>query len=136
MKVAHHAHRLTQHNATAIFVAHDDADLLRRTMLKDVSSPFPVLVDLSRSTYRTWGLVRTSYAAVWLDPRVWARYARLMAAGERPRGLGRDTRQLGGDFVVRPDGIVGYARPQQRDDRPSVGRLLRVIEQEAGNRGT
>jgi hypothetical protein len=62
------------------------------------------------------------------------RYARLIAAGERPGRLGRDTRQLGGDFIVDPDGIVVYARPQRRDDRPPVGRLLRLIEQERDRR--
>ena len=75
------------------------------------------------------GLQRTSFARLWLDPAVWARYARLLAGGERPRGLGHDTRQLGGDFIVNPDGTLLYSRPQQRDDRPPVGRLLRTIEE-------
>ena len=47
-----------------------------------------------------------------------------MARGERLRPLGRDTLQLGGDFVVNPDGIVTYARPQRRDDRPPVSVLV------------
>jgi len=64
---------------------------------------------------------------VWLDPRVWARYAALVAHGERPRLLGRDTLQLGGDFVVDPDGIVTYARPQRRDDRPPVSVLIHEL---------
>ncbi len=36
--------------------------------------------------------------------------------------------QLGGDFIVSPDGTIAYSRPQRRDDRPSVGELLSTIE--------
>lgn len=123
--------RLSRLGATAAFIAFDRPELLRRTMLRDVDSPFPVLVDSSRATYRTWGLQRASFARVWLDPAVWARYARLIAGGDRVRGLGSDTRQLGGDFIVNPTGTVTYARPQRRDDRPPVGHLLRSIERES-----
>lgn len=130
MKVVQRQDRLEDLNASAVFVAHDDPELLRRTMLRDVSSPFPVLVDQPRDAYHRWGLQRASFARVWLDPQVWRRYADLILSGERPRALGRDTRQLGGDFVLNPDGLIVYARPQQRDDRPPVGELLRVIEQE------
>ena len=73
-------------------------------------------------------MARASVARIWLDPRVWLGYARLIASGERPRALGRDTLQLGGDFVVGPDGTIVYARPQARDDRPPVAVLLRELE--------
>jgi hypothetical protein len=55
----------------------------------------------------------------------------LLPAGERIRGAGRDTLQLGGDFVVAPDGSIAYARPQERDDRPPVGVLVRTAEEVA-----
>lgn len=135
MKVAQHHDRLSRLNATAVFVAYDDPDVLQRTMLHGVSSPFPVLVDSMRGSYRTWGLDRASFARVWLDPAVWIRYAQLIAGGERVRGLGSDTRQLGGDFIVNPAGVLIYSRPQQRDDRPPVGHLLRIIEQESPDEG-
>lgn len=115
--------------ATAVFVAHDDPGLLRRTMLADLSIPFPVMLDPDRSRYRAWGLRRASLARIWLDPTVWRQYTRLLWSGEALRGFGHDTRQLGGDFVIDPAGVVAYARPQRRDDRPPVGRLLRCIEE-------
>jgi hypothetical protein len=43
-----------------------------------------------------------------------------------------DTLQLGGDFVVDPAGIVVYARPQRRDDRPPVLALLGELERAGG----
>lgn len=129
MKVINHADRLDHAGGTAVFVVHDHPDLVRTTMLSGISCPFPVLLDDDREAYRTWGLPRASFARVWLDPYVWRQYAQLLTAGERLRGLGRDPRQLGGDFVVDGRGRIVYARRQHRDDRPPVGELLTVIEQ-------
>ena len=73
-----------------------------------------------------------AYAGVWFDPRVWLRYARLVAGGERLRRLGSDTLQLGGDFVLDANGVVTYARAQRRDDRPPVSELLAELRRAAG----
>ena len=97
-------------------------------MLADLTVPFPVLIDHDRRTYAEWGLTRASFLQVWLDPNVWRQYARMLVGGEKLRRGGRDTLQLGGDFVIAPDGTVAYARPQQRDDRPPVGLLVNELE--------
>ena len=88
--------------------------------------PFPVLIDAERSAYRAYGLRRTSVARAWgLRPAV--AYLRLLRRG-RWRDLRRpveDTLQLGGDFVIGPDGGLVYgfwsAGP---DDRPPVDELI------------
>jgi len=129
VKVIKHEQRLEDAGATAVFVAHDNPEVLRTSMLAGLSCPFPVLVDVDGSSYETWGLNRASFARIWLDPKVWKQYGRLLRSGERIRTMGTDTRQLGGDFIVDPQGVIGYSRPQRRDDRPPVGRLLTVIEQ-------
>jgi len=70
---------------------------------------------------------------VWLDPKVWRAYARMfLREGQRPARMGKDTLQLGGDFVVGRDGRLVYSRPQERDDRPAVGLLLKVLEEVGG----
>ncbi len=97
-------------------------------MLAGVSCPFPVLVDADRSSYRRWGLKRASLAGIWLDPKVWQQYGRLLRSGARIRTVGKDPRQLGGDFVVDQQGVIAYSRPQQRDDRPPVAHLLAAME--------
>jgi hypothetical protein len=56
-------------------------------------------------------------------------------AGSGRRRLGRDTLQLGGDFVVDPQGRIGSARPQRHDDRPPVGELLGALERAARGGG-
>lgn len=89
----------------------------------------PVVIDADRSAYRAFGLGRGSIGRVW-GLRAAATYARLLRRG----GLGRlarpteDTLQLGGDFIVDPDGrlVYGYwgAGP---DDRPEVEELLDAL---------
>ena len=136
MKVQRKRASLAELGATAVFVAFDEPDLLRRTMLADVDLHYPFLVDRDGSTYEAWGLVRLPWHQVWLDPQVWKVYAQIIRKGGTWRGLGSDTRQMGGDFVVDAgaDGTVGgddritYARPQVRDDRPAAGELYRHVK--------
>jgi hypothetical protein len=124
VKVLGQKEKLDAIGAIAVFVVHDEPERVRAGLLEGLDVRFPVLVDRERVAYRAWGLRRSSVAGVWLDPRVWMRYAALIVRGERLRRPGLDTLQLGGDFVVRPDGVVSYARPQRRDDRPSVLTLV------------
>ncbi len=128
MKVLSQKPKLDELGATALFVVHDEPDAVRRGLLDGLDVTYPVLIDLDRAAYRAWGLRRSSRASVWLDPRVWFRYAALLARGEKLRRLGQDTLQLGGDFVVDAAGLVTYSRPQKRDDRPPVSVLLRELE--------
>ncbi len=128
MKVVHREERIRSVDGLAVFVVHDERDLIGRTLLEGLDVPFPVLFDLERRAYEAWGLQRASFARIWLDPAVWKRYAQLLLEGERLRTAGRDPRQLGGDFVIGPDGRVVYSRPQRRDDRPPVGELVEHLE--------
>lgn len=132
MKVLRRQDRLAAAGGTALFVVHDEPERVGATMLAGLAVPYPVLVDLERRAYADWGLHRARWATVYLDPRVWLRYARMLAGGERMPPTGRDTLQLGGDFVVGPDGRIVYARPQQVDDRPPVGVLLQHVEDASG----
>lgn len=118
--------RIAELGADVVFVAFDEPDELRAKLVADVDLAFPLAYDPARESYRQWGLQRVAWWKIWLDPGVWKAYARLLASGERLRG-GTDALQLGGDFVVAADGTVVYARPQERDDRPPVGELLRAV---------
>jgi hypothetical protein len=131
VKVLGQKARLDEIGAAVVFVVYDEPERVRGGLLRGLDVPFSVLVDPNRDAYRAWGLRRSSVAGVWLDPRVWKRYASLLAHGERPGRPGEDTLQLGGDFVLDRGGIVTYARPQQRDDRPAVLTLVRELERAA-----
>jgi len=111
---------------------YDEPDRVRQQLLAGLDVPLPVLVDQDRAAYATWGLGRAPWWRIWLDPVVWRTYATLLGSGARLRGSGDDVLQLGGDFVVAPDGSIAYSRPQQRDDRPPVGELLAVVRDLTG----
>ncbi len=90
----------------------------------------PVLLDPDRSVYRSYGLGRGTTARVW-SPRVVHRYYQII----RRNGFGdlqratEDTRQLGGDFIIDPRGILTYgfwgAGP---DQRPQITELSAAIQ--------
>jgi len=116
-------------DAGVVFVAFDGPEALREGLLDGVELAFPFIADAERETYRAWGLRRGSAADIWLDPKVWLQYGKLLLGGERIRAGGADTLQFGGDFVIDPEGVVRYSRPQERDDRPPVGELLAAVRE-------
>jgi hypothetical protein len=83
-----------------------------------------LLADPGRAAYAAFGFERGSVTRVWLDPRVWLRYAALFARGQRPRGAQGDTLQLGGDAVLDPSGRLAWVhRSRGPEDRPSLPAL-------------
>jgi AhpC/TSA antioxidant enzyme len=130
VKVLEGHDRLTE-SAAVLAVACDLPQRVRDTMLRGLDVPFPVLADPRRESYREWGLARMPRRRVVSAANLGG-YARMLLAGERLRAPGEDPRQLGGDFVVAPSGIVAYAHPQaDAHDRPPVGVLLRELERAA-----
>jgi hypothetical protein len=88
---------------------------------------YPVLADETRLAYRAYGLGRAPWWRVW-SPSTLAVYGRLLRRGRRLQRPTQDTRQLGGDFVVGPDGRLSYAYRQARpEDRPTVDALLTAV---------
>lgn len=119
--------RIAAAGAGVVLVVHDEPDRVRIGLLDGLDVPYPVVVDLDRVSYRAWGLQRASLARIYLSAAVWRSYAQLLRDGERLRPAGRDTLQLGGDFVVNRSGRVVYSRAQQADDRPPVAVLLAAL---------
>jgi AhpC/TSA antioxidant enzyme len=130
VKVLKHRDRVDA-AGTAVFVVHDDAQRVRDWMLRDLDMPYPVLVDTEMSSYKAWGLGWAGKLSA-LGPRMVLGYARkLLFEGERLH-MGSEPLQLGGDFVVGPDGRLSYAHPQTAvDDRPPVGLLVRELQRAA-----
>ena len=82
--------------------------------------------DPERRLYDELSFGRGSFARVWLDPRVWARYAALTLRGRHPRPPEQDTLQLGGDLIVDADGrIVWLYRSRGPEDRPDPDEVVR-----------
>ncbi len=92
--------------------------------------PFTCLSDEPRAAYRAFGLGRASWLRT-LTPRALAPYIRLMFSPRRS-ALGRaaehDLRQMGGDFVVSPGGVLTLAYASHDPaDRPPVDRIMAAI---------
>lgn len=83
--------------------------------------------DPERRAYAELGFGRASGARVWLDPRVWRRYAGLLARGRTPRPpQGQDTLQLGGDVLADAQGRIEWIhRSAGPEDRPSIAEIER-----------
>ncbi len=97
---------------------------LLRAFEHELRVAIPLYGDPTRATYRAFGFGRGSVRRVWLDPRVWTRYAQLLARGQRPGRSGQDTLQLGGDAVLDWTGRVRWIhRSAGPDDRPTVERV-------------
>ncbi len=90
---------------------------------------FPMLIDPDRAAYRAFGLGRGSLARMygWKAARRYLQIIRDEGFG----GLARpteDTLQLGGDFVVGPDGTLEYGFwGEGPDDRPTIDDLVDAI---------
>ncbi len=94
--------------------------------LKETGVPFTFLLDPDRAAYRAYGLEH-SVARAW-GLKVWRRYAELMLAGRKWRGIQGDSGQLGGDFVVDTNGVIQLAyRSHDPTDRPSIRQLLTTL---------
>lgn len=96
--------------------------------------PFPILLDPDRSTYHAYGLGRASTARVWSIGTL-RRYAQILRRDGRSalRRPSEDTRQLGGDFVIGPDGRLAWGFwSEGPDDRPSVDQLLDAVRFASG----
>lgn len=95
-----------------------------------------VITDPSRAAYRAFGLGRGSTLRVY-GLRSIRRYVQLFRRDgwRRLERATEDTRQLGGDFVVDPEGRLTWgfwgAGP---DDRPEIDELLAAAER-AGTPG-
>ncbi len=92
------------------------------------------LSDPDRRLYRALDLPRASLWRVY-NPGTIRMYGRLLRSGRTMSRPVDDTRQLGADVVVAPDGALSTVfRPPSPDSRPSVEELIAAVD-EARTRG-
>lgn len=88
---------------------------------------WPFLVDSDRQLYHGYGM----YRGRWWDlagPAATMVYFRLFAKGRTRKKTTGDVKQLGGDVVVDPDGIVRFHYVGNGPaDRPDIDAMLAVI---------
>lgn len=107
------------------FASPQRAEAYRREFELDA----PMLIDRERSVYRAYGM-RESLLGAGLSPRVWISYARLIIKVRRLPRARENPLQLGGNFVVGPDGRLVLARPTARStDRPDAETLMEAVRE-------
>jgi len=110
---------------TVVMITFTDRDNLARYRSAN-PLPFPVLVDPDRATYHAYGLGRGSLWRVW-GWKATRRYLEIFRE-DGLHGLRRpteDTLQLGGDFIIAPDGALAWAFwGEGPDDRPGVDEII------------
>ncbi|OFW12825.1 MAG: hypothetical protein A3F70_08395 [Acidobacteria bacterium RIFCSPLOWO2_12_FULL_67_14] len=88
-----------------------------------------MLVDHGRVLYRGYGMHEGRLRDIW-GVRTWLVYAKEIARGRLPRYSGGDTRQLGGDVLIDPAGIVRlHYVGRGPADRPSITTILETRRQ-------
>jgi AhpC/TSA antioxidant enzyme len=92
---------------------------------RELGLGLPLYSDTERELYRELGFGRASVARAWLHPKVWGRYADLLARGRRLHRPEQDTLQLGCDAVFDAQARLRWLYSSRGpEDRPSVDELI------------
>jgi alkyl hydroperoxide reductase subunit AhpC len=105
-----------------------DRDVLARAYARKMQLRWPLLEDRQRVLYQNYGMNRGSWWDIYGLPSIWE-YLRLIASGRRPGKPGEDWRQMGGNVLIDPQGIVRlHYVSQTPHDRPSIESILAVVQ--------
>ena len=98
-----------------------------KAYVAETDTSWPILFDTDRLVYHQFGMIRGTWGAIY-RPRSIFKYLQLLAKGERLAKPGSDLRQMGGDVLLDPGGIIRLIHASQDPhDRPSVAELLAVV---------
>ena len=104
--------------------------------VRETGLPWPLVIDESRALYHGYGMARGRWRDIW-GLASWRAYAKLLLKGERLRKSHGDVRQLGGDIVIDPAGIVRFHHVSENPaDRPSITSMLDAIRTHMSNSKT
>lgn len=122
---------LDARNTQVVLISFGNTELAQ-AWIAETQTAFKFLLDPERKTYRAFSL-DYSMRRSW-SPKVWLEYARLLAKGRKWRGIQGDSGQLGGDFIIDPEGILRMAyRSHDPTDRPAIDYLLKRLDQINGH---
>ena len=99
-----HERALNEWGMRVVVVTFENAPVAR-AYVADTKIGWPVVIDRNRTLYHHYGMHHGRLWNIW-GPSTWWAYAKEFSRGRRPRYSGADTRQLGGDVLVDPAGVV------------------------------
>ena len=114
-------------DAEVILVGYEDPQDMTSMMLRNLDLPYLLLIDPSRDTHRRWGMEEATWRA-YVRPGLYLAALMSMIRREEQFKAQPTPTQMTGDFVVRRDGRVAFAKVLKSfHDRASVATLLAVI---------
>ena len=126
-QVVAHSAEIEKLNANVVTIAFE-ASFWAGVWLQETQSPFPFLLDPEREAYHAYGLQASALRA-WSPRTLWY-YLKAAWQGRERLGKRGDPHQLGGDFIIDPQGIVRLAQPSRDPlDRPSLDQILTTLSQ-------
>lgn len=107
-------------------VTFDSAEMARAYRIK-FGLDWPLLLDTDYKLYRNYTMGKGSWWALGSPQRV-VRYLADIFSGSIPGKKGKDIRQLGGDIVIDPEGIIRLFHPSQNPhDRPTANEIIELV---------
>ena len=112
-----------------VLVVTFQAQWLAEAYVGETELRWPLLVDETRELYTAYGMARGRWRDI-LGPAAWWAYAKLIARGRRPKSATGDVRQLGGDVLIDPAGMIRLHHIGRGPaDRPPVEKILSLVEE-------
>lgn len=98
-----------------------------RKWLEDTKATFPMLLDIERNVYASFGLPRSVFKVWGVGSMIY--YAEKLAQGvslPKPyENIHDDANQMGGDFIVDKNGILRFTYCSAHSaDRPDVQKVI------------
>lgn len=125
VQVHHHKETFAALKAR-VFVVGFEPERRARGWLEQADVTFSFLLDHDRALYNAFELERSIWRS-WHPRNLWS-YVQALLSGKGLPKIKADPNQLGGDFVIDPDGLLRLAYySRDATDRPSVEQLLDAI---------
>ena len=106
-----------------------DGDILAASYVRTTDLSWPLLFDPDLKLYSAFGMSKGSWWGIYGPRSIW-KYLTLIFSGRKPGKPGSDWRQLGGDVLVDPQGIVRLHHISNNPhDRPEVESILDLVDQ-------
>ncbi len=84
-----------------------DDDFMARGYVEQTDLQWPMLLDREVAMYRAYSMDRADLWSIYGPASIW-NYLKLISRGRKIEKPGTDLRQLGGDVLIDPAGIVRY----------------------------
>lgn len=126
MQLRHHQSDFEALNSQIVTITFE-AGFWNQAWLQETRSPFPLLRDPDRQTYRAFGLMHSAWRS-W-EPRTLWYYWQARQQGRKLYPGRGDPNQLGGDVILKPGGHIHRVyRSRSPLDRPQITDLLQAIQ--------